>query len=307
MLHANRREFLRTLAAGAVGMSITYPSYGQGAPPITATKLSPTLVLLSGSGGNVALVIGANGLMMVDGGLPERAAEMLKTVASVDTHPVTTVFNTHWHFDHIGCNELLGKMGAKIIAHENTKKHLSTRTTLELLNRTFEPLQPPGIPVETFTTGGKMTFDKEAVQYVHVQPAHTDGDAYVFFPGPNVLHTGDLLFRDAYPVIDYSTGGWVGGMAAALGVMYKASDAKTRVIPGHGPLSTREDLKASQDMLTLVTERLLPMAKQGRTIEEVITARPTKDLDEKWGKGFMTPENFLRGAYNGILRRSKSA
>jgi cyclase len=306
MTNFTRRDFLRTLSAGAVGLSITWPAYGQGAPSITATKLGPTLVLLSGNGGNVALVIGANGLMMVDGGLPENAAAMLKTVAGVDSHPVTTVFNTHWHFDHIGCNEALGKMGAKIIAHENTKKHLSEKVTMELFNRTFEPLQPQGRPVESFARSGKMMFEKEAIEYSHVDPAHTDGDAYVHFTGPNVLHTGDLLFKDAYPVVDYSTGGWIGGMAAACDVMAKVGNAQTRVIPGHGPMATRADLIASRDMMRTVQDRLMPMVKQGRSVDEVVKAAPTKDLDEKWGKGFMTPENFVRASYTSLVRRQKA-
>jgi glyoxylase-like metal-dependent hydrolase (beta-lactamase superfamily II) len=305
MIHTTRRDFLRTLTAGAVGMSITYPAFGQGAPTITATKLSPTLVLLSGDGGNVALVIGANGLMLVDGGLPENAAALLKSVSSVDSHPVTTVFNTHWHFDHIGVNETLGKMGAKIIAHENTKKHLSERVTMEALNRTFEPLAAQGRPTETFTRNGRMTFEKEAIVYVHVDPAHTDGDAYVHFTGPNVLHTGDLLFKDTYPVIDYSTGGWIGGMAAACDVMAKVCNAETKVIPGHGALGSRADLITSRDMLTDVQNRLMPMVKQGRSADEVVKAAPTKDLDAKWGKGFMTPDNFVRAAYTSLLRREK--
>jgi cyclase len=306
MTHFTRRDFLRTLSAGAVGLSISYPAFGQGAPAIVATKLSPTLVLLSGDGGNVALVIGSNGLMMVDGGLPDNAAALLKTVAGQDSHPVTTVFNTHWHFDHIGCNETLGKMGAKIIAHENTKKHLSEKVTMEALGRTFEPLQPQGRPTETFAKSGKMTFEKEALEYVHIERAHTDGDAYVHFTGPNVLHTGDLLFKDTYPVIDYSTGGWIGGMAAACDVMAKVCNAQTRVIPGHGALATRADLMASRDMLRTVQDRLMPMVKQGRSVDEVVKAAPTKDLDEKWGKGFMTPENFTRAAYTSLVRRQKA-
>jgi glyoxylase-like metal-dependent hydrolase (beta-lactamase superfamily II) len=118
-------------------------------------------------------------------------------------------FNTHWHFDHTGCNEALGKAGVKIIAHENTRKWLSQKVTMEALNRTFEPLKPEGIPAEVFSKGGKMSFGKEKIEYVHVAPAHTDSDAYVFLSGPNVLHTGDLLFNGFYPVVDYSTGGWI--------------------------------------------------------------------------------------------------
>lgn len=303
MLHTNRREFLRAVIVGAVGASFTYRSvFAQAPQGITATKLSPDLVLLAGDGGNVALVVAGDSLMLIDGGLPDQADALIKAAAAVDTHKITTVFNTHWHFDHIGCNEPLGKAGAKIIAHENVKKRLSTRVTMEALNRTFEPLKPEGQPSQTFAQGGKMTFGKEALEYTHVNPAHTDGDSYVFFPGPNVLHTGDLQFTGAYPVIDYSTGGWLGGMVAAATAMLGVGDANTKVIPGHGPLSSKSDLKASRDMMAMVLDRLTPMVRQGKTPDEVVAAKPTKDLDEKWGKGFMMPDQFVRIAYVSIQR-----
>lgn len=304
MSHPSRREFLQAVIAGAVGATFTYRTvFGQGAPPpITATKLSPNVVLLSGDGGNVALVLASDGLMLIDGGLPERAADLLKAVTDVDSHKITTVFNTHWHFDHIGCNETLGKSGAKIIAHENVKKRLGTRITMEALNRTFEPLKPEGQPSQTFAKNGKMAFGKEQLEYAHVDPAHTDGDSYVFFPGPNVLHTGDLLFTGTYPVIDYSTGGWLGGMISAADTMMKVGDANTKIIPGHGALSTRADLKASHDMMATVRDRLAPLVKQGKGPDEVVASKPTKDLDEKWGKGFMTPDLFVRAAYVSMQR-----
>jgi cyclase len=304
MLYTSRREFLQTVIAGAVGATFTYrTAFGQGAPPsITATKLSPTLALLSGDGGNVAVVIAPDSLMLVDGGLPERAADLLKAVNTVDSHKITTVFNTHWHFDHIGLNETLGKDGAKIIAHENVKKRLGMRVTMEALNRTFEPLKPEGQPTQTFPRNGKMTFGKEPIEYSHVDPAHTDGDSYVFFPGANVMHTGDLLFTGTYPVIDYSTGGWLGGMIAAADTMMKVGDANTKVIPGHGAMSTKADLKASHDMMATVRDRLAPLVKQGKNPDEVVALKPTKDLDEKWGKGFMTPDLFVRAAYVSLQR-----
>lgn len=304
---SNRREFMRTLLGGAAGLTVTYSSWGQGAPdPIMATKLSDKLVLLTGDGGNVAVVIGEDGLMMIDGGLPDRSADMLKAVAGVDSHPVRTLFNTHWHFDHTGCNEALGKKGVKIVAHENVKKWLSQKVTMEALNRTFDPLAPEGRPAETFSKAGKMTFGKEKIEYSHVSPAHTDSDAYVFFPGPNVVHAGDLFFNGFYPVIDYSTGGWIGGMAAAAETILKVGDAKTRIIPGHGPLASKDDLKATHDMLTTVYQRLEPLVKQGKTADEVVAAAPTKDLDTKWGKGIMNPATFTRVAYTSILRHNKA-
>src|SRR5271170_5207395 len=143
----DRRHFLGDLVGSAAGLSLAYEMFGQTpTTPITATKLSDTLVVLSGDGGSVAVVIGDDGLMMVDGGFPERAGDMQKAVAQVDAHKVSLVFNTHWHFDHTGSNETLGRMGTKIMAHENVKKRLSVKMTVEALNRTFEPLKPEGQP-----------------------------------------------------------------------------------------------------------------------------------------------------------------
>ena len=310
----NRREFIQAILTGAVGATFTYRSaeasrsffQGQNAPPpITATKISDDLVVLSGDGGNVAIVIGKDGLLMIDGGLPERSADLIKAVADVDSHRVATLFNTHWHFDHVGCNDALGKMGTKIVAHENVKKRLSERTTMEAANRTFDPLKPEGLPTETFTKGGKLTFGKQRLEYTHIPLAHTDGDAYVFFPQLNVLHTGDLLFNGTFPVIDYSTGGWIGGMATACEALGKVGDANTKIIPGHGPMAAKADLKASHDMLAAIHDRVAAMVKAGKTVEEAVAAKPTAEFDEKFGRGARRPDQFAQVAYTSIVRHQK--
>jgi cyclase len=304
----DRREFLHAVLAGAVGSTFTYRAFAQqGTPPaITATKLASDLVVLSGDGGNVAIVIGADGLMMIDGGLPERSADLLKAIADLDGHKVTTLFNTHWHFDHVGCNEALGRMGTKIIAHENVGKRLGMRVTVEALNRTFDPLKPEGMPAETFTTGGNLTFGRQRLEYTHFPVAHTDGDACVFFPALNVLHTGDLLFNRSYPLIDYSSGGWIGGMVSAAEALGKIGDAQTRIIPGHGPLATKSDLQAARDMLATTHERLAALIKAGKSVEEAIAAKPTREFDERFAQGPRKPDAFVQIAYTSIVRHQKS-
>ena len=188
---------MQALVGGASGLSFAYSAFGQAAqvpPPIKATKLTEDLAVLMGDGGNVAVMIAPDGLMMIDGGLPNRTADMLKAVEEVDAHKVRILFNTHWHFDHVGCNEALGKSGAKIIAHENVNKRLSVKVYSEALNRSFDPLKPEGLPADTFTKGGRLTFGKQKIEYTHFADGHTDGDAYLFLPKANVLHTGDLFF-----------------------------------------------------------------------------------------------------------------
>jgi glyoxylase-like metal-dependent hydrolase (beta-lactamase superfamily II) len=309
----SRRAFMRTLAAGTAAWSFSYwdfaPAFaGQGqqqAPtPIETNKITNTLAMLSGDGGNVGVLLADDSVLMIDSGLAMRAADIVKVVGTLSPQKIAILFNTHFHFDHVGANEMLGKTGTKIMAHENVKKVLSSRFTDEAFGRTFEPLQREGIPVETYTSGGQMIFGKEKVVYKHVTEAHTDGDTYVFFSNANVLHTGDLFWNGLYPVIDYSAKGWIGGMVAAADEMYKVGDANTRIIPGHGPLGTKADLKAFRDMLAKVQERLEPMVKQGKTIDEVVAAAPTKDLDDKWGT-VRRSEGFLRQAYPSLVRRNQ--
>ncbi|MBZ5601126.1 MAG: MBL fold metallo-hydrolase [Acidobacteriia bacterium] len=306
---SNRREFFSALIGGAAGLSLTYRAFGQNPPaPIKATKLSDSLAVMMGDGGNIGVVISPDGLMMIDGGYPERAADLAKAIGEqVDAHKVNLLFDTHWHFDHVGSNESLGRAGVKIMAQENVKKRLSVRTTMEANGRTFDPLKPEGLPTQEFAKGGKLTYGKEKIEYVHIPLAHTDGDTYLFFPGPNVLHTGDMLFNGMYPVIDYSTGGWVGGMAAAAEAMHKVGDAKTRIIPGHGPMGTKDDLKASHEMLAAVTQRLEKLIKEGKSVDEAVAAAPTKDFDEKFGRGIFKPDAWTKIAYASVVRHNQKS
>jgi glyoxylase-like metal-dependent hydrolase (beta-lactamase superfamily II) len=311
----NRRDFLRVLLGGAAGLSLTVTSRalgqaaGQGGPPptpITAKKLTDRIVVLSGAGGNVGLVIAPEGGLMIDGGLPNRAGDLAKAVADIIRRPVQVLFNTHYHGDHVGSNELLGKNKVRIIAHTNVKKRLGERIESQAFGRTIEPLSATGQPTETFPVGGKLTFGREAVQYTHVPLAHTDGDAWVFFPQANILHTGDLLFIERYPVVDFTVGGSLAGMTAALDRVVRAVDKTTQIIPGHGPVVTIKELLATRQMWAALNQRLEMMAKEGRTVDEVVKAAPTKDFDAKVGpQAAQTSEGFLRQAYGGVLARQK--
>ncbi|MGA2714825.1 MAG: MBL fold metallo-hydrolase [Bryobacteraceae bacterium] len=305
-LNFDRRHFLARLCGGAAGLSIARLGFSQAAPtPIRATKLTDRVALLSGDGGNVGLVIAEGGLLMIDGGFANRALELQKAVADTDSHPVKILFNTHWHGDHVGSNELLGKAGVKIMAHQNAKVWLSQKVTIEAFNTAVEPLKPEGLPAETFTDSGKMTFGKEKVEYKWFPNAHTDNDAWVFLPAANVLQTGDLFFSGTYPVIDYTTGGWIGGMASALDKLLKVGDAQTKIIPGHGPLSSKDDMRASRDMLHQVFDRLSTFSKKDASLDDVLKANPVQGLESKWGQGFLNGERFLRMAYPSIAKHAQ--
>ena len=311
----SRRDFVRLLLTGAAGLTVTrsVPSaFGQAraaqAPPaISVTKLTDRIAVFANAGGNVALVMGPDGLLMVDGGLPNRAADLAKAIAEVDGRRVQVLFNTHYHGDHVGSNEFLGKNKVRIIAHENVKKRLGERIESQAFGRTIEPLGAAGQPTETFSAGGKLAFGPEALEYTHIPLSHTDGDAFVFFPNANIIHTGDLLFLNRYPVVDFTVGGSLAGMAAALERIEKVGNAQTRIIPGHGPVATKAELRAARETWLAINGRLETMAKEGRTIDEVIKAAPTKDFDAKvGGQAAQTAEGFLRQAYGGVQARRRA-
>ncbi len=301
-VESNRREFLQVLLGGAAGVTVTWRVYGQGGGPgsITVTKITDRISALSGAGGNVGLVVGPDGMLMVDGGTANRAPDLAGAIAQISPRMVQVLFNTHYHGDHVGSNEFLGKNKVRIIAHENVRKRLGERFDNAAFGRVFEPLAPIGHPTETFGDGGKLLFGQEALEYTHIPLAHTDGDAYVFFPNANVLHTGDLLFLGRYPVVDFSARGSLAGMAAALERMDRVGDAQTRIIAGHGgPVTTKAEMRVAREMWLSINQRLEEHAKSGQSLDEVVKAAPTRDFDSKLGVS--DPSGFVRQAYGGVL------
>jgi len=288
----HRRGFLRGLA----GVALAHRAFAD--PPLDVKKLSDTFLLITGAGGNVLAVIGPESVLLVNGGSAERSAALLKLVAEQSGgKPVKVLFNTCWHPQNTGSNEALGKAGAKIIAHENTRLWLGTEIDCGWQKRTYEPNPKESLPNQTFYTGvQKMTFGKEPVEYGYMMQAHTDGDIYVYFPGPNILAAGDVVSAGSYPILDYTTGGWLGGMIEGQKTLLKVTNADTRIVPGSGILMTHTDLDAENQMLAAMKERLVKLMKQGLGPKEMIAAAPTKDFDEKWGN----PELFIELAYRGL-------
>jgi cyclase len=293
-----RRAFLQTAAAGAVAMRAFAQ---QPANPITATKLADNFTLLSGAGGNVLVVKNPEGILMVDGGSPERSAALLDAVAQLAGNaPIRVLFNTHWHLDQTGSNDRIGRAGAKIIAQENTRLWMKRDIVVEWQNnKVYPPRAKEALPNETFLnheSPKKMSFGNEQIQYGHLFQAHTDGDIYVYFPGPNILMAGDTVSVGSYPILDYSTHGWIGGMANASRDLLQLANDQTRIIPGTGPIQTRADLQAQADMLNAVRTRLVSFMRLGYGAKDMLAATPTKEFDAKWGD----PTLFITSAYPGL-------
>jgi cyclase len=299
-----RRQILKQLAgvigAQALGGMVARQSFaGSAADSVgTISALSANVALLSGLGGNVVALSAPDGLLVIDSGAPEHAKELLKTLTALPGgHNIRTVFNTHWHWDHTGGNELLRKAGAQIIAHENTRLWLGTEVIEEWENRTYPARAAQALPTNTFYyKSNRLTFGNEQVEYGWLGQAHTDGDIYIHLRGQNVLLVGDVLSVGRYPVLDYCTGGWIVGMRDATQKLLNLSNEQTRIVPGSGPVQTRADLQAEHDMLAAMQDKVWALMRKGMTASDILAAKASADFDPKWGD----PQQFITSAYQGF-------
>jgi len=262
-------------------------------------KLTDNLFVLFGGGGNIAVLTGPDGALVVDSDVPELSAKMRAAVSLVSDQPPRFLVNTHYHFDHSGGNPSLGRGNTVIVAQENVRKRLSgifvkKQTAYDM---TFEPTPREGLPLVTFEDGLRFHLNGEEVSIVHVAHAHTDGDAFLFFEMANVLHTGDLMMSSGYPIVDAGNGGSLDGLIAGHERALKLCDDKTRVIPGHGPVVGKADLQAYHDMLVTIRQRVSDLMRKGRSLEQVVAAAPSREFDERWGKGFYKPDLFVQRVF----------
>ncbi len=271
-----------------------------------AEKLAENLHVLFGAGGNVGVLTGPEGTLLIDDELEVMSTKLRAAVALLSNDPARFVLNTHFHFDHAGGNAVFGRNGSVIIAHDNVRKRLSGKQFIEDLNLTTEATPASGLPVVTFADGVTLHLNGEQVTVTHVANAHTDSDSFVFFSNANVLHTGDLYMSIGYPFIDASNGGSLDGLIAAHAKALSRCNDATRVIPGHGPMAVKADLQAYHDMLVEIRKRVSALIRQGQTQEQVLAARPTAQFDEKYGKGFIRPEVLVRRAYIDLYKARKN-
>ena len=269
--------------------------------PIVTHKLRNNVSVLEGSGGNVAVVTGPDGQVLIDAGIGVSRPQMTKALAGLSADPVTHLINTHWHFDHTDGNTWLHSAGAKIIAHENTRKYLTEVQRVEEWDYNFLPLPSGGIPSEVFAIERNVRLNGLSIGLKHYGPAHTDSDISVTFGEADILHVADTFWNGIYPFIDYSTGGSIDGMIAASDANLAAATDKTIIIPGHGnPVSNRTELKEFRDMLVAIRENVAAIKRQGRSKDEAIAAKPTAAFDAKFGNFVIDPGFFTRLVYEGV-------
>jgi cyclase len=320
----NRRNFLGILLGGAPAFAFNFgrarPAFGFGpagaspasrgfgaqAASITATSLSDTLIHFTEAGGtgenveNIVVFTGPDSLVMVNGGREEMSADLLKAVADkTGGKRVQALFNTDWHREHTGSNEAVAKAGATIVAHEHTKQYLGAEIYVDWQNRTYKPLPPRALPNQTFFKSGTLddiNTGAERIEYGHLGQAHTDAAIYVFFREANVLVAGGALSVGRYPIPDYTTGGWLGGLVAANKTLLGLAKPDTRIVPATGPIQTRADLQAQHDMLAAMFDRVGKSMKQGMGPEDIIAAATTKEYDATWGN----PDLFVSTAWRSM-------
>lgn len=301
-----RRELLggAVLAAAAMRWPLSVASQAGASPTagLTIEPLGGALHLIRGGGGNVTVLNSAEGVLLIDGGSPERSADVLRAVRQLTgKERVHTLFNTHWHWDQTGSNATFGEGGARIIAHENTRLWLSTDVDSKWEQRRYPRLPAKALPTQTFYTTGTLEFGGEKIEYGHLPQAHTDGDIFVHLRNANVLVAGDVLSVGRYPIMDYSTGGWIGGAVNGTQALLERSDAATKIIPGTGPVQGRADLQAANGMLNDLKTKLSKLLAQGMSIQDMLDAAPTRDYDAAWGD----PKLFISTVWPGLVARAR--
>src|SRR5437899_8548579 len=267
-----------------------------GAIPIQSQPLAKNVTLLAGPGGNVVVLQGSDGLVVVDTFVAPAWPKLQESLKGFGA-PVKFVIDTHWHFDHTDNNAPLRALGATLVAHENTRLRMTQPHHLAVLELDFPPSPAAALPQRVFQDGYKLEANGERLAVTHVPPAHTDTDVIVRFEQANVLHTGDVFFNGRYPFIDGSTGGTIDGMIAGAGRLLDLADGDTKIVPGHGPLSNKAGLAKYRDMLFTAGDRVRKLKASGKSLEEAIAAKPFADLDADWGKGTFTGDAFVKVVY----------
>jgi glyoxylase-like metal-dependent hydrolase (beta-lactamase superfamily II) len=267
---------------------------------ITITKLRGNVSVLEGSGGNIAVLTGRDGKLLVEAGITATRKGITEALNSISSEPIKHLINTHWHFDHTDGNEWLHSEGAEITAHENTRKHLSVDTRVEGWKFTF-PASPAGaLPTKLFTNEHKMHLNGTTLALKYYQPAHTDSDISVEFTDADILHVADTFWNGYYPFIDYSTGGSIDGSIRAAEANVRRVSDKTIVIPGHGPIGDKAHLVEFRDMLVAIREKVSALKSQGRSLADVVAAKPTADFDAKWAGFVIDGGTFTSLVYAGV-------
>jgi glyoxylase-like metal-dependent hydrolase (beta-lactamase superfamily II) len=267
---------------------------------IAVQRIHRNVSVLLGPGGNIAVLTGQDGKLLIDSEIVSARSEVSAALSRINGDPIKCLINTHWHFDHTGGNEWMHDAGATIVAHENTRKHLSTQTRVEGWKYTFSAAPSGAIPTKIFQKQQTLHVNSSTLVLKHYAPAHTDSDISIYYTEADILHTGDTFWNRSYPFIDYSTGGSIDGQIRAAEENLNNISDKTVVIPGHGPVCRKPDLVVFRDVLVEIKEKVAKLKRQGRTLPEIINSKPGARYDAEWGQSFMSPSAFVELVFQGV-------
>ena len=293
------RFALAFLIAAALAPGIAPAQQDLSAVEISTYDLGDGLAMLQGAGGNIGVSSGADGVILIDDQFAPLTEKIRAAVRELSDQPIRFVLNTHWHIDHTGGNENLGRAGALIAAHANVRVRMGSEQFMAAIGRRFPPSPRAALPVVTFEDGVVFHLNGHTIRAISVGPAHTDGDSIVHFEEADLIHTGDTYFAGMYPFFDGSSGGSIDGMIAAADAILELSGSATRIIPGHGPLSDRAGLAATREMLATVRDRVGAAIAAGRDREAVVAAGLTLEFDPRYAAG-QPAESFVGLVYDSL-------
>lgn len=259
---------------------------------IKIIDISNDIKVIQAGGGNIAVLKGPQGLFIIDNGLNEKADAVMAAVKSVSDEPVKIIVNTHWHYDHVGNNESFAQNGATIIAHDNVRKRMKAGGTIAAFDKVMAPAEKSALPILTYADSVNVHLNGKQATVIKMPNAHTDGDSVIFWEEDNIMHMGDLFFNGFWPFIDSSSGGSLRGMIQATDDILSMVDDETKIIPGHGPIASKEDLSRYNDMLKMVADKVKAAKNDNQTKEKWLKNKPLAPFDEKWGGGFLPTDKF---------------
>jgi glyoxylase-like metal-dependent hydrolase (beta-lactamase superfamily II) len=271
-----------------------------GTAQIETTPLRGSLSMLSGSGGNITVLTGKQGKLMVDAGIAVSRPRIEAALAAISSAPIKYLINTHYHWDHTDGNPWVKDDGATIIATSGTVKRVSTTTRVDDWDFTFPALAPRGVPTEVLTANKTYHFDGQTVEVRLLDPSHTDTDLYIVFKEANVASLGDLFWNGVYPFIDNENGGGIDGMIKADDAILATLNDDVILVPGHGPVGNKKQFRDFRDMLAGVRDKVSALKKQGKSRDEVVAAKPTAQYDAVYGHFVIDPDFFTRIVYDGL-------
>ena len=265
------------------------------------TKLSDSLYMLKGQGGNIAISSGADGVFIIDDQMAPTTKELLAEIKTISQQPIRFVINTHYHFDHVGGNEAVGDTGSVIVAHNNVRTRMTTAQWSNFMQMSVPAYPASALPDITFNDQTTLHFNGESATAYHIANAHTDGDAIIHFPDSNVIHMGDIWFNGLYPYVDLDAGGNIKGFKTAIAKAISLANQETKIIPGHGPLGGVDDLKAYAEFIAEATDNVAALITDDKDLQEIIALKPTAKWDETLGKAWIKPDQFVTMLYNSLM------